>query len=595
MNALFTRRALFAGAACHALLAPPACRLPAPALQPAAVAGSAAAPEPTPTPTWTQQMRATMTLEQKVGQMIMIAFEGTQASEMVRHMIAERHVGGVILFRGNMVSPAQVAALTRELQEIALLSPPGLPLFIATDHEGGIVQRIVEGVTPLPGNMALGATWSEEDVRASAAIAAGELLAMGINVNLAPVVDVNNNARNPVIGVRSFGSQPEQVARWGAITIQTLQERGVVATAKHFPGHGDTTVDSHIALPAIEHSLARLEAVELLPFRAAIQAGVDAIMTAHVTFPALDPQPGLPATLSPRVVTELLRQKLGFQGLIITDDLEMGAIVERYSVPAAAVMALKAGADILLFRYNHDYQAQAIDAILEAVRSGEIPAERIEQSVERILQVKAMRGIVDRAAAPPQDAARLVGQPESLERVRQIGSRAVTLVRDEGGLVPLPQDGRLRVLNPALAEIARAEPLVNDQVTLAAELRRRGVALDESAYTLWATDDEIRRHVQAARAADRLVLATYDLARYPRQRILVEQVLALGKPTIAVALRSPYDLLSYRTVPAYLVTYGYRPALVAAAADILAGRAQPKGRLPVELPELYPAGHGIVR
>lgn len=545
MDARLTRRVLLASALSPALSALAACQLPAPAARSAAEAPPAAPPEPTPTLTWSEQVRAAMTLEQKVGQLIMIAFQGTQASDMARHMIAERHVGGVILFRGNLVSPAQVAALTKELQEVALTSPPGLPLFIAIDHEGGI--------------------------------------------------DVNNNARNPVIGVRSFGSQPEQVARWGAITLQTFQERGLVATAKHFPGHGDTTVDSHIALPAIEHGIARLEAVELPPFRTAIQAGVDAIMTAHVTFPALDPQPGLPATLSPRVVTGLLRQKLGFQGLIITDDLEMGAIVERYSVPVAAVMALKAGADLLLFRYSHDYQAQAIDAILEAVRSGEIPLERIEQSVERILQVKAIRGLVDRAAAPPQDAAHLTGRPESLERVRQIGSRAVTLVRDGGGLVPLPQSGRLRVLNPALGEIARAEPLVRGQVTLAAELRRRGVALDESAYTLWATEDEIRQHVQAARAADRLVLATYDLARYPRQRILVEQVLALGKPIVAVALRSPYDLMYYRDVPAYLATYGYRPALVAAAADILAGRAQPKGRLPVELPGLYPAGHGIVR
>lgn len=595
MDARLIRRTLLASALSPTLLARAACQLPVPRARSAAEAPPVPPPQPTPTLTWSEQVRAAMTLEQKVGQLIMIAFQGTQASDMARYMIAERHVGGVLLFRGNLVSPAQVAALTRELQEVALTAPPGLPLFIAIDHEGGIVQRIVDGVTPLPGNMALGATWSEDDVRASAAIAATELLAMGVNMNLAPVVDVNNNARNPVIGVRSFGSLPEQVARWGAITLQTFQERGLVATAKHFPGHGDTAVDSHIALPAIEHGIARLEAVELLPFRTAIQAGVDAIMTAHVTFPALDPHPGLPATLSPRVVSGLLRQKLGFQGLIITDDLEMGAIVEQYSVPVAAVMALKAGADILLFRYNHDYQAQAIDAILAAVRSGEIPLERIEQSVERIVQVKAIRGLVDRAAAPPQDAAQLTGRPESLERVRQISSRAVTLVRDEGGLVPLPQGGRLRVLNPVLGEIARAEPLVQGQVTLAAELRRRGVALEESAYTLWASDDEIRGHLKAAGAAERIVLATYDLARYPRQRILVEQVLALGKPVVAVALRSPYDLMYYRDVPAYLVTYGYRPALVAAVADILAGRARPKGRLPVDLPELYPAGHGIVR
>ncbi|MCL6613471.1 MAG: glycoside hydrolase family 3 protein [Firmicutes bacterium] len=531
-------------------------------------------------------------MDSLIGKLFIIGFNGRFAEEDFLPRYRRIPAAGVILFGRNLGDPDQIRSLTATIEAVGE-EAHGIPPFIGIDQEGGNLSPLRGFVASLPGNMGLAATGEISAARYAGRKTAEELRELGFNLVFAPVLDLATNPANPVIGTRAFSDDPEIVAAFGEAFAHGLMEGGVAFTAKHFPGHGSCREDSHVTLPFSTVARASLWEKDLRPFKKVLGLPGASVMTAHVRYAALDLEN--PATLSAKIIRDLLRREMGFEGVVITDDLEMGAIVERYSVPVAAVMALKAGADILLFRYNHDYQAQAIDAILDAVRSGEIPLERIEQSVERILQVKAIRGIVDRAAAPPQDAAQLTGRPESIERVRQISSRAVTLVRDEGGLVPLPQGSGLRVLNPALGEIARAEPLVRGQATLAAELRRRGVALDESAYTLWASDDEIKGHIRAAGTAERLVLATYDLARYPRQRILVEQVLALGKPVVAVALRSPYDLMYYRDVPAYLVTYGYRPALVAAAADILAGRARPKGRLPVDLPGLYPAGHGIVR
>src|SRR5690606_667232 len=256
-------------------------------------------------------------------------------------------VGGVILFARNIRDPVQVANLTRSLQQLAQSSGARIPLFIATDQEGGIVARLRSPAAVMPGAMALGAASSPELAYEAGRSTARQLLAVGINMNFAPVVDVNNNPANPVIGVRSFGEDPELVAELGAAFIRGQQEEGVISTAKHFPGHGDTDTDSHIALPRADHPRVRLDQVELVPFRAAIAAGVDAIMTAHVTFPSIDPTPGLPATLSHRVLTGLLREELGHEGLIVTDAMEMQAITANFGIAEAAVRAVEAVGDMV--------------------------------------------------------------------------------------------------------------------------------------------------------------------------------------------------------------------------------------------------------
>ena len=290
-----------------------------------------------------------MTLEEKIGQLIIAYFNGPECGADLAEELRELHLGGVILFNtaGNIENPAQVAALTADLQNTALESG-GIPLFIAADQEGGIVARFREGVTVFPGNMALGAAGSEDLARLNASVLARELRIMGINLNFAPVVDVNNNPDNPVIGVRSFGSDPAAVARLGAAMVDPYREAGVLATAKHFPGHGDTAVDSHYGLPYIDHDRARLSSVELPPFQAMVDAGVPAVMVAHILMPGLTGSAELPTSLSPQAISHL-RDEMGFEGLIMSDSMSMGAITENWGLEEACVKAFQAGIDMIVF------------------------------------------------------------------------------------------------------------------------------------------------------------------------------------------------------------------------------------------------------
>lgn len=340
---------------------------------------------------------AEMSLSDKIGQMLMCGFEGTVVpDDGIRELIAKGGIGGVIYFARNVETPEQVAGMTAELQQAAAEGGKA-PLWISIDQEGGMVARITEGVALMPGGMAIAAAGSVEDAYQAALISGRELSAMGINLNYAPVLDVNNNARNPVIGVRSFGESPEKVADYGAATIRGFQDAGVAATAKHFPGHGDTDVDSHLDLPTVRHDRARMDSVELVPFRRAIAEGVDAMMSAHIYFPALE-QEKLPVTLSKAVLTGLLREELGFGGIIMTDCMEMNAIAEHYGTVEASVLAIAAGADIVLISHRADRQLAAIEAILHAVAEGRISEARIDDSVRRLLALKVKRGVI--AAGP---------------------------------------------------------------------------------------------------------------------------------------------------------------------------------------------------
>ncbi|MGM0498739.1 MAG: beta-N-acetylhexosaminidase [Bacillota bacterium] len=331
-----------------------------------------------------------MSLEEKVGQLFQVGFQSKSIDREIKDLIENYHIGGVIYFTRNIENLEQTASLSKNLQELALDSGAGIPLFISVDQEGGKVRRIKD-LTYFPANIEIGATGDKELSRKAAAVTAKELKGLGINVNLAPVLDVNNNPANPVIGERSFGADPILVAEMGVAYIKGLQAEGIIATAKHFPGHGDTAVDSHFDLPVINHSRERLDQVELYPFKKAIEAGVDSIMVAHIYFSTIESEAGIPATLSKAVLNDLLREELNFEGVIITDDLEMGAITNFFGTAAGAVKTIEAGADIVLISHSYDKQKQAIEAVIAAVENGRISEKRIEESLRRIIKLKGKR------------------------------------------------------------------------------------------------------------------------------------------------------------------------------------------------------------
>ena len=346
-----------------------------------------------------------MNLREKIGQLFMIGFTGTEVTTDLVAFIKEYQPGGLILFKRNLQTADQIIALTNQAQE---LSGP-LPFLISIDQEGGRVSRLPSGFTIFPPCALLGHCGSVELAYRAASVTAAELRAVGINMNMAPVLDVDSNPRNPIIGDRAFGRTPEQVSVLGEATVSGLHAHRIVACGKHFPGHGDTHADSHLELPVVEAPVERLETVELPPFRHAIGHGLTTMMTAHVLYPALDS--AHPATLSPTILTRLLRRQLGFSGLVLTDDLEMRAILDHYGIAEAAVQSLQAGADMLLICKEMDREIAALEAVHTAVKDGTISETRIDESLSRIRQIKE-RFLLPYIPADPITAARIIGQRE---------------------------------------------------------------------------------------------------------------------------------------------------------------------------------------
>jgi beta-N-acetylhexosaminidase len=355
----------------------------------------------------------------QVGQRFMVGFDGHVASPDVKHLIRDLGVGHVILFARNVAEPEQVAELVRELQALAREARHDLPLLVAVDQEGGRVARLREPWTLWPPQRAIGRVGSEDLARRMGAALALELKACGIRCDFAPVVDVDSNPKNPIIGDRSFGESPELVGRLGAALIQGLQDGGVAACAKHFPGHGDTDVDSHLALPVIEHSRSRLEDVELPPFRKAIEAGVATIMTAHVLVRELDPD--VPATLSPAIIDGLLRRTMGYEGVIVSDDLEMKAVAAHWKLADAAVRAVRAGCDILPVCATPDAQVAAIEGVVRAVESEELRFTEMDAAAGRIRALKE-RFLLPYADPDPREARRAAGGEERVLLAREIAT-----------------------------------------------------------------------------------------------------------------------------------------------------------------------------
>jgi beta-N-acetylhexosaminidase len=422
--------------------------------------------------------------------------------------------------------------------------------------------------------MAIGATADLGLARKVAEASADELLAMGVNMDLGPVVDINTNPLNPVIGVRSFGSTVDEVAQMGSETVRGIQARGVSAVAKHFPGHGDTAVDSHRDLPVLPHSRERLAATELRPFQAAMQAGVDGVMTAHLYLPAIEPRANLPATLSHTVLTGLLREQLGFQGLILTDALDMDAIKKDRTAAEAAVQAFEAGADLLLVAgitaEDRAVLGDGPPALWAAVQSGRVSEARLDESVLRVLEAKLRRGVIAGLAPAALGDQAVLNSPEHRALALDVARKAITLQRDDGHVLPLRGGSKILVVVPDAPTRSLAE---DDELagSLVEAVRQ---------YAPGALSASPRSAVDAAKSADVVVLATYDLAQRPQDVALARGLQATGRPIVAVSLRGPYDAAAIPSIGTFLAAYGDRPVHLQAVAEALFGELTPTGKAP---------------
>ncbi len=556
---------------------------------------------------WVESTLAAMTLEEKVGQLFMTHAYGTTADtqapadvaanqklygvDNAEQLIERYQPGGIIYFAwtNSVKNPQQIAGLSNGIQDAALAQPHGIPSLVGIDQEGGIVARIGAPATQLPGNMALGAGRSARDARDAAAVNGEELAAMGINWNFAPVADVNVNPANPVIGVRSFGENPRLAATMTAAQTRGYLSAGVAGAAKHFPGHGDTATDSHTGLPVVDHTREEWERLDRPPFEAAIAAGVPAIMTAHISVPALDPS-GDPATLSEPIMTGILREELGYDGVVITDALDMAGASATYGNDRVPVLALKAGVDMLLMPPEFEV---AHAAVLEAVATGELTEERIDTSVRRILTLKQDLGIVEDPYVDPALVGASVGTAAHLATVQEITDRTTTLVRNHRDLLPLdPTDGD---------DVLVTGWGVSTTATVASGLEEGGFDTDVVETGANPTPETIRSVRQQARRQDVVVVVTNraGLATQSGQAELVRKLDAGRTPVVAVAVRDAYDVNQFKNVDGYLATYSYTAAALDSLTRVLLGDLGPSGRLPVTVPKqrgsgvLYPYGHGL--
>ncbi|NYH51694.1 beta-N-acetylhexosaminidase [Nocardiopsis arvandica] len=512
-------------------------------------------------PVLAPRLLSEMDLDDKIGQLLVLTAQGTSAADNAAQIEAHRP-GGLIYFDANLEGAEQIAAMSAGVQDLAAEQGRGVPLFLGIDQEQGLVARLPVG-TGFPDAMAVGATRDTELAELRAATTAEELTALGVNLNYAPVADVNTDPNNPVIGVRSFGSDPDLVARMAVAEAGAYSANGVVPVAKHFPGHGDTDVDSHSGLPVIDMPRDRWEAEHLPPFKAAIDAGVDAIMTAHVLMPQLvggeDPEP---ATLSPEIIDGILREELGYDGVVTTDALNMEGVRQRHSDGEVAVRALEAGVDQLLMPPD---PAAAVSAIRGAVEEGRLTEERIDESVLRVLALKEKRGVLEAEPVDVEGAAAVLEDPAHAEAAQRVADASATLVRNEGGLLPLAEGDGVRV---------------------------RGVGAEEIAAAL--TEAGMNVVDGAAGEADAVVVGTEGGSGASEQSALVASARAEGLPVVVVSQGTPYDLAAFPEAEAFLALYSSVDVSRAAAARVVAGLVKPSGKLPVDVPAAdVEAGTGL--
>ena len=540
---------------------------------------------------WAEQTLKSLSLRDRIAQLVQIRVpgkflnRGSEDFHAIQNDIRQNHVGGAVLFAGNIY---ESAVLLNELQ-----TSSRLPLLVAGDFERGVAFRIAD-TTSFPWAMALGASGSEQLAYREGVVTAREAKALGVHWIFAPVMDVNNNPSNPVINIRSFGEDPELVARIGSAFIRGARSGGVLTTAKHFPGHGDTASDSHLGMAVVPSDLARLQSVELVPFRSAIDAGVDSIMTAHVSVPNLTGESKAPATLSPEILSGLLRDTLQFKGLVVTDALEMGGITNRYWAGLAAVRALQAGADVLLLPPN---ATVAINEVERAVRRGDISESRINESANRVLRAKARLGLHRVRVVSLRRIGDIVASPENTKLAQDIADQSVTVLKDDRGLLPLDPTEYQRIFSLVLTPDLESAPAAVFQ----AEMRERF----PRTQTIWAnariSDGNLASIDKAASEADVIVCSTLvrlvsgqAAAAIPDiQRKIFEMLQATGKPLIWVALGNPYILPLAPRIGTYMCTFSHSDVSQVAAAKALAGEIGVTGKMPVSIPGFSKTGEGL--
>lgn len=571
---------------------------------------------------WADRELRRMTLDEKIGQLISIGVNATfqnQASpaflELKRQVEANK-IGGIVLFRGPVYESTW---LVNRLQQLSVR-----PLLISADLEAGAGMRFDDTIN-FPWNMAVAATGQPIYARRLGEVTALEARALGVRHVFAPVADVNNNAANPVINVRSYGEDPADVARYAAAFIEGAQSRGVIATVKHFPGHGDTATDSHRGLPVINVNRARLDQLELVPFRAAIKAGVGSVMIGHIGLPQIEAttvkplpreqvarsayveagteveneQATLPSTLSPVMISQLLRRDLNFGGLIVTDAMDMSGLTLYFTQSEAAVRAVEAGADMLIKPADADAMVRGLR---DAVIGGRLSMARVEQSARRILAAKYDLGLVQNRLASLDRIDRVVSDPAAVALAREVAERAITLVRDDANLLPLKHATTARIFNLAITNgddrTTISEPFVS---AMAQEKRPVETAVLDNR----STDEEVNAALKRAQSADVIVVSLYGRVRSGQARSVgvpdagaraVERLLAMRKSIVGISFGNPYLLGSFPQLQTYLVAYGEMPSLQRAAARAVCGSIPISGNLPITLPApRYPRGTGLQR
>lgn len=546
-----------------------------------------------PTNTWASQTLSRLSIEEKVGQLIMPAFravhlhDASQEFQDIVRQVRDNHAGGFILFGGDVY---EAAALIDRVQTMSKL-----PLLIASDFERGAGFRIRNTVS-FPWNMAIGAAGSAQWAYLQGKVTAQESRALGVHWVLAPVLDVNSNPANPVINIRSYGEDPELAATLGAAFIRGAQEGGVLATAKHFPGHGDTETDSHLSLPLMKLDRQRLEALELVPFRRAIQSGVRAVMTAHLALPALEPKPGTPATLSENVQTKLLQGELGFSGLVVTDSLTMAGLANEFWPADAAVRAIKAGVDVLLDPPNPD---ATYHAVLDAFRTGEISEERLDHSVRKVLEAKVWLGLHRKRRVDFSQISRLVNDPKLQEQAQLMAEASITLGHDPGKAVPIDA----RRVRSAHGVLVLSRDCNEETGVFERECRRRLDAVTFDRISVSSSDAELEAALERARTAEwvlcgifaRVVTGTGTVGLPARLKDWIQRLSQIQKPVVHVALGSPYVLPEPAGNAAYLYAFSNADVSQAAAVRAMFGEVPIQGKLPVSLPGVASVGEGIQR
>ena len=569
---------------------------------------------------WVDATLARLTLEEKIGQLLMPSFRAVYTSSDSRTyddlaaLVREQRVGGFIVFGARrprpdvllnpgysatgLGEPLNAASLVNRLQAIS-----DQPLLLAADFETGVGFRLAGG-TVFPHAMAFGAAGDPRLAFEAGRVTATEARAIGVHVNFAPVVDVNNNPRNPVINIRSFGEDPRRVGALARAYVAGLQAGGMLATVKHFPGHGDTDVDSHIGLPTINHPRARLERIELVPFRAGLAAGAAAVMTAHIQLPALEPAPATPATFSARIVDGLLRDELGFGGLVFTDSMRMRAVSALVPPGEAAVRAVAAGHDVVL---HSPADAAAFDALRAAVSAGRIGEDRIDRSVRRILGAKARLGLHRRRRVGLDALPAVVGTRAHRAVARAVSERSLTLLRDDARHVPLPTPRSGAVLYLSVLDYPAGWGIGAPSRTLIPALERRWPNLTAIELSDRTPLSEIELVRETARRYDAVVAGVFvRTASYSGRMDLApalvdllaklgEDSAASGRPFVAVLFGNPYAAAFLADLPALLLTYDFYDLAEASAARAVAGETPIRGRLPVALGDRFPLGHGLDR